>query len=90
MSTKTGVILAAGKGSRLSSVTRAVPKELLTIGDVPIIEHSVSIMKDAGVKKLIVVVGYHKKAIIDYNRIILVITPKRINLSALSNNSIFN
>ena len=57
MSTKTGVILAAGKGSRLSSVTRAVPKELLTIGDVPIIEHSVSIMKDAGVKKLIVVVG---------------------------------
>ena len=66
MNIKTGVILAAGKGSRLSSVTRAVPKELLTIGNVPIIEHSVSIMKMAGIEKLIVVVGYHKKAIIDY------------------------
>ena len=66
MGVETGVILAAGKGTRLSSVTRAVPKELLTIGNIPIIEHSVSIMKKAGIKKIIVVVGYHKKAIIDY------------------------
>ena len=66
MGVGTGVILAAGRGTRLSSVTRAVPKELLTIGNIPIIEHSVSIMKKAGIKKIIVVVGYHKKAIIDY------------------------
>ena len=63
---KTGVILAAGRGSRLSSITRAVPKELLTIGHIPIIEHSVAMMRSVGIKKLIVVVGYHKKAIIDY------------------------
>ena len=66
MNIKTGVILAAGLGSRLNEITRAVPKELLTVGGTPIIKYTLESMIHAGVEKLIVVVGYHKKAIIDY------------------------
>lgn len=61
-----GIILAAGKGTRLSPITRAVPKELLSIGGMPIIDYSIEQMKAAGISKVYIVVGYHKEAVIDY------------------------
>jgi len=62
----TAVILAAGLGTRLNDITRAVPKELLTVGGSPIIEHCIQAIKKSGIDRVIVVVGYHKKSIIDY------------------------
>ena len=55
MMINTGVILAAGLGSRLNEITRAVPKELLTVGGTPIIKYTLESMKSAGIEKLIVV-----------------------------------
>lgn len=61
-----GVILAGGKGTRLYPITRAVPKELLTIGEYPIIDYSMQQMKGALVEKVYVVIGYRKEAVMDY------------------------
>ena len=62
----TGIILAAGRGSRLLQLTRATPKELLPIGGRPIIDYCIEVMRESGMERLIIVVGYHKKAIIDF------------------------
>jgi len=47
-------------------VTRAVPKEMLQVGTLPIIDYNVEQMKVAGVKRVYIVVGYHKEGIMDF------------------------
>ena len=61
-----GVIPAAGEGRRMKPYTNAVPKELLLVGDKPIIEHVIESLKIAGIKDIIVVISRGKYAIIDY------------------------
>lgn len=62
-----GVILAAGKGTRMSSITYGVfPKEFLPIGNVPTIRFPVEAVKLAGINQLFIVVAPHTKhAILD-------------------------
>ncbi len=52
------VILAAGYGSRLERVSRGLPKCLLPIGGRPLVEHQLEALHDAGVGKILVVVGH--------------------------------
>ncbi len=52
------VILAAGYGSRLERVSGGMPKCLLPIGGRPLVEHQLEALHDAGVGKVLVVVGY--------------------------------
>ena len=53
------IILAAGKGSRLSKYTKTVPKALLPIKyGQTIIERMLYQLQDSGIQELIVVVGY--------------------------------
>lgn len=61
-----GVILAAGKGSRMNSVTYgAYPKELLPIGNVPTIRFVLEALKTAGMRKILVVIdGKTKNGIV--------------------------
>lgn len=54
-----GVILAAGKGSRMYPFSQTLPKSLLPILNRPLLAHQISAMAEAGVKKVIVVVGYY-------------------------------
>jgi len=61
-----GVILAAGRGTRMYPVTRAVPKEMLQVGTLPIIDYNIEQMKVAAIRRLYIVVGYHKEGIMDY------------------------
>ena len=61
-----GLIPAAGKGTRLEPITLAIPKELLVVGDKAIIEHVIEAMKTAGVREIVIVVGWKKHAILDY------------------------
>lgn len=53
-----GVILAAGNGSRLYPITEKIPKPLLPIGERPVIEYQLDIMKELGIKKCFIVIGY--------------------------------
>lgn len=52
------VILAAGRGERLSPKTDEVPKPLLPLGGRPLITHLLSRLAEAGVREFIIVVGY--------------------------------
>ena len=63
---KIGVILAGGKGTRLAPLTRAIPKELLGVGGIPIIDYSINQMKRAGITKIFIVVGYRKESVVNY------------------------
>jgi len=63
---KKGVIPAAGMGERLRPFTLAFPKELLPVGDKAVIEHAVEAMVQAGIKDIVIVVGWRKHAILDY------------------------
>ncbi|QRN79666.1 MAG: hypothetical protein JK586_15785 [Nocardiopsis sp. BM-2018] len=47
------VIPAAGLGSRLLPLTRAIPKEMLPVGDKPVIEHAVRELVVSGGESLI-------------------------------------
>ena len=52
------VILAAGTGSRLGTVSNGRPKCLLPIGGRPLIEHQLEALADAGIGEVLVVVGH--------------------------------
>lgn len=61
-----GVIPAAGSGTRLLPYTRAIPKEMYPIlGKTPL-DYALECMQDVGVKKVFIIVGHKKGAIIDY------------------------
>ena len=61
-----GVILAAGKGTRMREITRTVPKPLLLVANKPILEHTIDALRDSGISDLLVIVQYQKEKIIDH------------------------
>ena len=61
-----GIVLAAGKGTRLMPLTLAMPKEMIRVGVKPVIEHTIEVLKAGGVEEILVIVGRKKEAIIDY------------------------
>jgi NDP-mannose synthase len=52
------VILAGGKGARLAPYTKILPKPLMPIGDMPILEVLLRQLKKAGVDEAILTVGH--------------------------------
>ena len=52
------VVLAGGKGTRLAPYTKILPKSLMPIGDMPILEILLRQMKRAGVDEVILTVGH--------------------------------
>ncbi len=52
------VVLAGGKGARLVPYTRVIPKPLMPIGDMPILEVLLRQVKCAGVDEVILTVGH--------------------------------
>jgi len=57
------VIPAAGIGSRLLPLTKAIPKEMLPVGDRPVIEHTVRELVDSGITDITIVVSGGKDLI---------------------------
>ena len=60
------IIPAAGLGTRFLPATKAVPKELLPIVDVPTIQYIVKEAVDSGIKDVIFVTGRGKNALLDH------------------------
>jgi len=60
------MILAAGKGTRLKSLTREIPKPMLEIGGKPILEHLINLLKKYGVNEIAMNLHHLKDAIKGY------------------------
>src|SRR5438034_7282757 len=56
----------AGLGTRFLPATKAMPKEMLTVVDRPIIQHVVDEARDAGIEHFIFVTGRNKGVIEDH------------------------
>jgi len=57
------MILAAGRGERMSQLTRDTPKALLKAGDKYLIEYSIYSLKKMGIQDVIINVCHHKEKI---------------------------
>ncbi len=53
-----GVILAAGKGTRMQPFSEKFPKPILPIGGKPLLQHQIEALRDLGVTDLILVIGH--------------------------------
>ena len=60
------VILAGGKGSRLSEITKSIPKPMVRVGRKPIIEHIINYYMKFGFKDFIIASGYKHLIIKNY------------------------
>jgi UTP--glucose-1-phosphate uridylyltransferase len=66
MSIKKAVIPAAGLGTRFLPATKAVPKEMLPIIDVPTIQYIVKEAVESGIEEIIFITSKGKDAILDH------------------------
>ena len=60
------IILAGGRGKRLRPITDYVPKPLIPIKNIPIIEWQIKYLKKFGISEIIICSGYKTKMIEDY------------------------
>ena len=66
MKIRKAVFPVAGLGTRVLPATKAMPKEMLTIVDKPLIQHVVDEAKEAGIEHFIFVTGRNKGVIEDH------------------------
>ena len=60
------VILAGGKGTRISEYTEILPKPMIKVGSKPIIEHIINYYLKFGFNDFIIASGYKHRIIKDY------------------------
>ena len=60
------VIMAGGKGTRLEPYTKVLPKPLIPVGDIPIIEHIMDKFEQHGCHKFHLIVNHKKELIKAY------------------------
>ncbi|MGL1919688.1 MAG: UTP--glucose-1-phosphate uridylyltransferase GalU [Hyphomicrobiales bacterium] len=63
---KTAVFPVAGLGTRFLPATKAMPKEMLTVVDKPLIQYAVEEAKEAGIEHFIFITGRNKNMIEDH------------------------
>jgi len=61
--TDRAVVLAAGRGTRMRELTNDVPKPMIEVRGKPVLHHIVQGLRDAGVRKFLIIVGYHAEAV---------------------------
>ena len=66
MDIKTAVFPVAGFGTRMLPATKAIPKEMITLIDKPLIQYAVEEAIDAGIERIVFITGRTKKALEDH------------------------
>jgi len=60
------VILTAGEGTRMRPLTLTRPKTMLPVAGKPIIQYNIEALRDAGIKEILMIVGYQENMVRDY------------------------
>ena len=60
------VIMAGGKGTRISSIANDIPKPMIKIEGKPVLEHEIECLCHQGFKDIIITVSYLGNVIMDY------------------------
>ena len=60
------VIMAGGKGTRISSVASDIPKPMIKISGKPVLEHEIECLKEQGFTDIIITVSHLGHIIMDY------------------------
>ena len=60
------VIMAGGKGTRISSVAKDIPKPMIKIGGKPVLEREIECLRDQGFTDIIITVSHLGKIIMDH------------------------
>ncbi|MEM2963602.1 MAG: sugar phosphate nucleotidyltransferase [Candidatus Anstonellales archaeon] len=66
MTISEAVVLAAGEGKRLRPLTYTRPKCMINLAGKPILRHVIENLKEVGVKRVVIVIGYKKERILEY------------------------
>jgi UDP-N-acetylglucosamine diphosphorylase / glucose-1-phosphate thymidylyltransferase / UDP-N-acetylgalactosamine diphosphorylase / glucosamine-1-phosphate N-acetyltransferase / galactosamine-1-phosphate N-acetyltransferase len=62
-SVRDAVILAAGRGTRMKTLTEETPKPMLPVAGRPLLEHVVLVLRKAGIARFLIVTGYRGEQI---------------------------
>ena len=52
------IILCGGRGKRLGNITNKIPKPLVRVGNIPLIEHKLNYYRKQGLKDFVFCIGY--------------------------------
>lgn len=66
ISTLKCVLLAGGRGRRIESLNAEVPKPMIPLGGMPILEHEINCLKRQGIFNVIITVSHKASTIMDY------------------------
>ena len=58
-----GVLLAAGRGTRMRDLTEALPKPMLQVRGKPVLQHILEGLRDAGLTHFLIVVGWRAEVV---------------------------
>ena len=58
-----GVLLAAGRGTRMREMTAELPKPMLEVRGRPVLQHIVEGLRNAGLRQFLIIVGYRADAV---------------------------
>ena len=60
------VIMAGGKGTRISSVASDIPKPMIKVCGIPVLEREINCLREQGFTDIIITVSHLGKIIMDY------------------------
>lgn len=60
------VILAGGLGTRMRPLTDNIPKPMIDVNDRPFVEYLIRMLKENGIKEVVLLLGYRSEVVIDY------------------------
>lgn len=60
------VIMAGGKGTRLAAVVQDIPKPMVPVGGMPVLEYEIEMLREQGFTDILMTVGHLGQVIMDY------------------------